>query len=144
MCVCVCVCACARVWPYTVPVLNQDRSVYREDWGEALTNKSVPVICSVNLQSGSVCVLEGVPSDVSPGQVRTKSLHPSLRAQSSLCPSPVCVYCALQALWAPGSQAVFFVGWYHEPFRLGLRFCSNRRLDLWLTAKPLLSCSCCD
>ncbi|KAF3860194.1 hypothetical protein F7725_000449 [Dissostichus mawsoni] len=26
-----------------------------------------------------------------------------------------------------GSQSVVFVGWYHEPFRLGLRFCSNRR-----------------
>lgn len=52
--------------------------MYCEDWGEALTNKSLPVICSVNLQSGSVSVLEGVPSDVSPGQVRTESLHPSL------------------------------------------------------------------
>lgn len=51
--------------------------MYREDWGEALTNKSLPVICSVNLQSGSVSVLEGVPSDVSPGQVRTESLQPS-------------------------------------------------------------------
>ncbi|XP_011620093.2 acylamino-acid-releasing enzyme [Takifugu rubripes] len=82
---------------------NQDRSVYCEDWGEALTNKSLPVICSVNLQSGSVSVLEGVPSDVSPGQ----------------------------ALWAPCGQSVFFVGWYHEPFRLGLKFCSNRRSALF-------------
>eukprot|EP00064_Thunnus_orientalis_P020946 superscaffoldBa00006066_g21098 len=78
--------------------LLEDRSVYCEDWGEALTNKSVPVVCVVNLQSGTVSVLQGVPPDVSPGQ----------------------------ALWAPGSQSVFFVGWYHEPFRLGLRFCSNR------------------
>lgn len=44
----------------------------------------------------------------------------------SLC-TFVCFY--LQALWAPGSQAVFFIGWYHEPFRLGLKFCSNRRLE---------------
>ncbi|KAF1390722.1 hypothetical protein PFLUV_G00060950 [Perca fluviatilis] len=82
---------------------RKDRSVYCEDWGEALTNKSVPVICVVNLQSGSVTVLQGVPPDVSPGQ----------------------------ALWAPGSQSVVFVGWYHEPFRLGLRFCSNRRSVLF-------------
>uniref|UniRef100_A0A8C9Y2M0 Acylamino-acid-releasing enzyme n=1 Tax=Sander lucioperca TaxID=283035 RepID=A0A8C9Y2M0_SANLU len=86
-----------------VIVPKQDRSVYCEDWGEALTNKSVPVICVVNLQTGSVTVLQGVPPDVSPGQ----------------------------ALWAPSSQSVFFVGWYHEPFRLGLRFCSNRRSALF-------------
>ncbi|XP_070825354.1 acylamino-acid-releasing enzyme isoform X2 [Chaetodon trifascialis] len=82
---------------------GKDRSVYCEDWGEALTNKSVPVICVVNLHGGSVSVLQGVPPDVSPGQ----------------------------ALWAPGSQSVFFVGWYHEPFRLGLKFCSNRRSALF-------------
>ncbi|XP_034733471.1 S9 family peptidase [Etheostoma cragini] len=82
---------------------RKDRSVYCEDWGEALTNKSVPVICVVNLQSGSVTVLQDVPPDVSPGQ----------------------------ALWAPCSQSVVFVGWYHEPFRLGLRFCSNRRSALF-------------
>ncbi|XP_060930452.1 S9 family peptidase [Limanda limanda] len=82
---------------------GKDRSVYCEDWGEALTNKSSPVICVLNLQSGTVTVLQGVPPDVSPGQ----------------------------ALWAPGSQSMFFVGWYHEPFRLGLKFCSNRRSALF-------------
>lgn len=81
----------------------KDRSVYCEDWGEALNNKSVPVICVVNLQSGTISVLQGIPHGVSPGQ----------------------------ALWAPGSQSVFFVGWYHEPFRLGLKFCSNRRSALF-------------
>uniref|UniRef100_A0A3B4YUG5 Acylamino-acid-releasing enzyme n=1 Tax=Seriola lalandi dorsalis TaxID=1841481 RepID=A0A3B4YUG5_SERLL len=35
------------------------------------------------------------------------------------------------ALWAPGGQSVVFVGWYHEPFRLGLKFCSNRRSALF-------------
>uniref|UniRef100_A0A8D3EFR6 acylaminoacyl-peptidase n=1 Tax=Scophthalmus maximus TaxID=52904 RepID=A0A8D3EFR6_SCOMX len=80
-----------------------DRSVYCEDWGEALTNKSSPVICVVNLQSGTVAVLQGVLPDISPGQ----------------------------ALWAPGSQSVLFVGWCHEPFRLGLKFCSNRRSALF-------------
>ncbi|XP_071331311.1 acylamino-acid-releasing enzyme isoform X2 [Trachinotus anak] len=81
----------------------KDRSVYCEDWGEALTNKSSPVMCVVNLQNGTVSLLQDVLPDVSPGQ----------------------------ALWAPGSQSVFFVGWYHEPFRLGLRFCSNRRSALF-------------
>ncbi|XP_054904602.1 S9 family peptidase isoform X1 [Poeciliopsis prolifica] len=82
---------------------RKDRSMYREDWGEALTSKSVPVLCVVDLHHGEVDVLQSVPQDVSPGQ----------------------------ALWAPGGQAVFFVGWYHEPFRLGLKFCSNRRSALF-------------
>lgn len=56
-----------------VTVTKQDRSVYCEDWGETLTNKSVPVVCVVNLQCGSVSVLQGVPLDVSPGQVRAGS-----------------------------------------------------------------------
>ncbi|XP_034027659.1 S9 family peptidase isoform X2 [Thalassophryne amazonica] len=82
---------------------RKDRSAYWEDWGEAFTSKSHPVLCAVNLQSGSVDVLQGVPADVSPGQ----------------------------ALWAPGARSVLFVGWYHEPFRLGLKFCSNRRSTLF-------------
>ncbi|XP_027879618.1 acylamino-acid-releasing enzyme isoform X1 [Xiphophorus couchianus] len=82
---------------------RKDRSVYCEDWGEALTSKSVPVLCVVDLHHGEIDVLQSVPQDVSPGQ----------------------------ALWAPCSQAVFFVGWYHEPFRLGLKFCSNRRSALF-------------
>lgn len=88
---------------------NQDRSVYCEDWGEALTNKSLPVICSVNLQSGSVGVLEGVPPDVSPGQVRTESLRPSLQTQSSLCPSSpcVCVFTVLSRLCGLPAASLF-------------------------------------
>lgn len=81
----------------------KDRNVYREDWGEALSSKSVPVLCVVDLQSGTVRVLQGVPPDVSPGQ----------------------------PLWALGGQSVYFVGWYHEPFRLGLKFCTNRRSALF-------------
>ncbi|XP_029995811.1 acylamino-acid-releasing enzyme [Sphaeramia orbicularis] len=82
---------------------GKDRSVYCEDWGEALSNHSLPVLCVVDLHSGDVSVLQGVPPDVSPGQ----------------------------ALWAPGGQGLFFIGWYHEPFRLGLKFCSNRRSSLF-------------
>lgn len=53
-----------------VPMPNQDRSLYCEDWGEALTNRSEPAICVVDLEIGTAEVLEGVPPDVSPGQVR--------------------------------------------------------------------------
>ncbi|XP_067096373.1 S9 family peptidase [Osmerus mordax] len=82
---------------------GKDRSVYWEDWGEGLAGKSLPVLCVADLVKGSISVLQGVPSDVSPGQ----------------------------PLWARGGQAVVFVGWFHEPFRLGLKFCSNRRSALY-------------
>lgn len=81
----------------------KERSVYREDWGEALSQKSVPVLCCVDLKSGSLSVLQGLPSDVSPGQ----------------------------AVWAADGESVFFVGCFHEPYRLGLKFCTNRRSALF-------------
>ncbi|XP_072305483.1 acylamino-acid-releasing enzyme [Eucyclogobius newberryi] len=77
----------------------KERSVYREDWGEALSNKSVPVLCCVDLRSGGLSVLQGAPAEVSPGQ----------------------------AVWSVDGESVFFVGWFHEPYRLGLNFCTNRR-----------------
>ncbi|XP_029575910.1 acylamino-acid-releasing enzyme [Salmo trutta] len=82
---------------------EKDKSVYWEDWGEGLTSKSVPVLCVADVAKGTVTVLQGVPSHVSPGQ----------------------------GLWAHDGESVFFVGWWHEPFRLGLRFCSNRRSALF-------------
>lgn len=33
----------------------------------------------------------------------------------------------LQAFWAANDTGVVFVGWRHEPFRLGLKHCPNRR-----------------
>lgn len=56
--------------------------MYCEDWGEGLTNKSVPAICVVNLQTGEVTVLQGVPEDISPGQVRTE--RPSGHASDTI------------------------------------------------------------
>uniref|UniRef100_A0A8C6UAD8 acylaminoacyl-peptidase n=1 Tax=Neogobius melanostomus TaxID=47308 RepID=A0A8C6UAD8_9GOBI len=82
-------------------LMSNPTDVYREDWGEALSHKSVPVLCCVDLKSGSLSVLQGVPSDVSPGQ----------------------------AVWSMSGESVFFVGWYHEPYRLGLKFCTNLRLS---------------
>ncbi|XP_021790083.1 acylamino-acid-releasing enzyme isoform X3 [Papio anubis] len=37
----------------------------------------------------------------------------------------------IKAFWAPGDAGVVFVGWWHEPFRLGIRFCTNRRSALY-------------
>ncbi|NXH85366.1 APEH enzyme, partial [Edolisoma coerulescens] len=73
--------------------------VYHEDWGEALSTRSEPVLCILDLEGLSLSVLEGVPEHLSPGQ----------------------------ALWSPDDRGVVFVGWWHKPFRLGLNACSNRR-----------------
>ncbi|KAG7273133.1 hypothetical protein CRUP_005461 [Coryphaenoides rupestris] len=76
-----------------------EQFIFYEDWGEALVGKSCPVLCVLDIEGSNVSVLEGVPEDISPGQ----------------------------AFWAPGDTGVVFVGWCHEPFRLGLRYSPNRR-----------------
>ncbi|XP_010588098.1 acylamino-acid-releasing enzyme isoform X4 [Loxodonta africana] len=83
--------------------IKGDQFVFYEDWGENMVSKSTPVLCVLDVESGNISVLEGVPENVSPGQ----------------------------AFWAPGDTGVVFVGWWHEPFRLGVRFCTNRRSALY-------------
>ncbi|XP_035956437.1 acylamino-acid-releasing enzyme isoform X3 [Halichoerus grypus] len=83
--------------------IKGDQFVFYEDWGENMVSKSTPVLCVLDVESGNISVLEGVPESVSPGQ----------------------------AFWAPGDTGVVFVGWWHEPFRLGIRFCTNRRSALY-------------
>ncbi|KYO27826.1 acylamino-acid-releasing enzyme [Alligator mississippiensis] len=83
--------------------LKGEQFIYHEDWGEALGSKSVPALCVLDIESSNVSVLEGVPDHISPGQ----------------------------AFWSPGDTGVVFTGWWHEPFRLGLRHCTNRRSALF-------------
>ncbi|PKU33245.1 acylamino-acid-releasing enzyme-like [Limosa lapponica baueri] len=90
-----------------------EQFVYREDWGEALSTRSVPVLCVLDLEGSSLSVLEGIPEHLSPGQ----------------------------ALWSPDDRGVVFVGWWHEPFRLGLRACSNRRSGIFHLD---LASGCCE
>ncbi|XP_061668184.1 acylamino-acid-releasing enzyme [Syngnathoides biaculeatus] len=80
-----------------------EQFVFYEDWGETLVHKSNPVLCVLDIEGSNVSVLEGVPDNISPGQ----------------------------AFWAPGDTGVVFVGWSHEPFRLGLKFCPNRSSSLF-------------
>ncbi|NXT50342.1 ACPH enzyme, partial [Pluvianellus socialis] len=80
-----------------------EQFVYHEDWGEALSKRSVPVLCVMDVEASSVSVLEGVPEHLSPGQ----------------------------AFWSPDDTGVVFVGWWPEPFRLGLQHCTNRRSALF-------------
>uniref|UniRef100_A0A3B5LEB4 acylaminoacyl-peptidase n=1 Tax=Xiphophorus couchianus TaxID=32473 RepID=A0A3B5LEB4_9TELE len=83
--------------------IKGEQFVYYEDWGEALVGKSCPVLCVLDIEGDNVSVLEGVPDSISPGQ----------------------------AFWAPGDTGVVFIGWWHEPFRLGLKYCPNRRSSLF-------------
>ncbi|XP_058023212.1 acylamino-acid-releasing enzyme-like isoform X1 [Ahaetulla prasina] len=80
-----------------------EQFVFYEDWGETLVAKSIPVLCVLDIESNNVSVLEGVPEYISPGQ----------------------------AFWTPDDTGVVFTGWYHEPFRLGLKYCINRRSSLF-------------
>uniref|UniRef100_A0ABM5FKL0 Acylamino-acid-releasing enzyme n=1 Tax=Pogona vitticeps TaxID=103695 RepID=A0ABM5FKL0_9SAUR len=94
------------------PTTQEEKFMYYDNWGEALGDKSVPVLCVLNLETGEVSVLECIPGHISPGQ----------------------------ALWSPDDKSVVFVGWWHEPFRLGLNACSNRRSALFLLDLSEHSC----
>ncbi|XP_067907578.1 acylamino-acid-releasing enzyme-like [Heterodontus francisci] len=80
-----------------------DQFVYWEDWGETLVNKSTPVLCVLDIESGNISILDGVPEHISPGQ----------------------------AIWAPKDTSIIFVGWWHMPWRLGLKYCTNRKSALY-------------
>lgn len=47
--------------------------MFYEDWGESMVSKSIPVLCVLDIESGNISVLEGVPENVSPGQVSSSS-----------------------------------------------------------------------
>lgn len=51
--------------------LQGEQFVLHEDWGEALVGKSCPVLCVLDIEGDNVSVLEGVPENISPGQVGT-------------------------------------------------------------------------
>ncbi|XP_053156348.1 acylamino-acid-releasing enzyme-like isoform X3 [Hemicordylus capensis] len=81
-----------------------EQFVYHDNWGEALGDKSIPVLCILDVETSEVSLPESIPGHISPGQ----------------------------PLWSPDDKSLVFVGWWHEPFRLGLSACSNRRSALFL------------
>lgn len=76
---------------------------FKEDWGELLVSKHLPVLAVLDTQDQEIRVVEGVPDSISPGQ----------------------------AIWGPDSSGVLFSGWSHEPFRLGLIYCQNRKSRIY-------------
>uniref|UniRef100_A0A8C2L2T8 acylaminoacyl-peptidase n=1 Tax=Cyprinus carpio TaxID=7962 RepID=A0A8C2L2T8_CYPCA len=86
--------------PKTESYFQGQQFEYYEDWGEALVNKSSPVLCVLDIEGSNITVLEGIPANISPGQ----------------------------AFWSPSDTGLVFVGWWHEPFRLGLKYCIQPNL----------------
>lgn len=76
---------------------------FKDDWGEQLVSKCSPVIVLFDMETDDIRVLEGVPDNVSAGQVR----------------------------WGPKDESVVFVGWFNEPYRLGLIYCPIRKNALY-------------
>ncbi|XP_076468947.1 LOW QUALITY PROTEIN: acylamino-acid-releasing enzyme-like [Babylonia areolata] len=76
--------------------------IYQETWGEQLVERHRTVVCQPNVSTDQVTLLDQVPDQYSPGQV----------------------------LWGPDNEVVF-AAWCHEPFRLGLRFCVQRRSSVF-------------
>ncbi|XP_043564339.1 acylamino-acid-releasing enzyme-like isoform X5 [Chiloscyllium plagiosum] len=85
------------------PVKQADQFLYLEDWGEGLVNQSTPVLCVLDIETGNISELQGIPEHISPGQ----------------------------AIWAPTDNGIIFVGWWHIPWRLGLKYCTNRKSVLY-------------
>lgn len=54
---------------FAVSPLQGEQFAFYEDWGEALGGKSSPVLCVLDIEGDNVSVLEGVPENISPGQV---------------------------------------------------------------------------
>ncbi|NXU55433.1 ACPH enzyme, partial [Turnix velox] len=103
-------------------LLQGEQFVYHEDWGEALSKRSVPNLCVMDIEASSISVLESIPEHLSPGQV-TMGIPREAEKGGFRASSPLI---SLQAFWSPDDTGVVFVGWCPEPFRLGLQHCTNR------------------
>uniref|UniRef100_M4F707 acylaminoacyl-peptidase n=1 Tax=Brassica campestris TaxID=3711 RepID=M4F707_BRACM len=75
---------------------------WEEEWGEAYAGKKQPALFVINVESGEVEHIKGVPRSISVGQV----------------------------VWSPNSkdsaQYLVFVGWLGGKRKLGIKYCSNR------------------
>ncbi|CAL1532079.1 unnamed protein product [Lymnaea stagnalis] len=97
-------------------VRRGDEFEHIETWGEQLTERVHPVVCVLDIESNTVSVLENIPDDESAGQ----------------------------AMWGPDDAGIVVCTWKHSPYRLGLKFCCQRKsalyyLDLQKGSLDLLS-----
>ncbi|KAJ0232706.1 Acylamino-acid-releasing enzyme [Hirschfeldia incana] len=75
---------------------------WEEEWGEAYAGKKQPALFVINVDSGDVEAIKGVPRSISVGQV----------------------------VWSPNSkgsaQYLVFVGWLGDKRKFGIKYCANR------------------
>jgi acylaminoacyl-peptidase len=90
------------------------QSEHVEDWGEQLTGKKCAALFVVDVPSGAVHAVRGLPADSSCGQV----------------------------VWAPGDTALVFTAWpfaaknFNTLRRLGAIYCLNRPCAIYTVAAP--------
>ncbi|XP_023642014.1 acylamino-acid-releasing enzyme isoform X1 [Capsella rubella] len=93
---------------------------WEDEWGEAYAGKRQPAMFVINLDSGKVQPIKGIPRSLSVGQV----------------------------IWSPNSkgsdQYLVFVGWSGGKRKLGIKYCSNRPCAIYTTKFTDASSSCSD
>ncbi|WVZ58981.1 hypothetical protein U9M48_009193 [Paspalum notatum var. saurae] len=88
---------------------------WEETWGETYSKKRIPALFVVNISSGEVRAVKGIPRSLSVGQV----------------------------IWAPSSSySLVFVAWSSDngfqgtPRKLGIKYCYNRPCALFVAPDP--------
>ncbi|VDM39972.1 unnamed protein product [Toxocara canis] len=80
-----------------------DKFKLTESWGEQRTDVCRPVLCIMDVISGSIAVIDQIPENLSP----------------------------IYSVWTPNDEGVVFFGLKNEPFKLGKVYCNNRRGTLY-------------
>lgn len=80
---------------------------WEEDWGETYAGKRQPSLFVININSGEVQAVKGIPKSLSVGQVVWAPLNEGLH------------------------QYLVFVGWSSETRKLGIKYCYNRPCALY-------------
>ncbi|XP_044484108.1 acylamino-acid-releasing enzyme-like isoform X2 [Mangifera indica] len=80
---------------------------WEEDWGETYAGKRQPSLFLINIDSGEVQTVKGIPKSLSVGQV----------------------------VWAPSTEGSYqylvFVGWPSDSRKLGIKYCYHRPCSLY-------------
>ncbi|XP_019059085.1 PREDICTED: acylamino-acid-releasing enzyme isoform X2 [Tarenaya hassleriana] len=88
------------------------RGDWEEEWGEAYAGKRQPALFVINVDSGEVQPVKGIPRSLSVGQV----------------------------VWSPyvkgSAQYLVFVGWSGDKRKLGIKYCYNRPCALYAIKLP--------
>uniref|UniRef100_A0A0M3IRW0 DUF295 domain-containing protein n=1 Tax=Ascaris lumbricoides TaxID=6252 RepID=A0A0M3IRW0_ASCLU len=120
-----------------------------ENWGEQRNEICRPMLCIMDVLSGSVTVIDQIPDSLSPaygekfrlvenwGEQRNEICRPMLCIMDVLSGSVTVIdqipdsLSPAYSVWAPDDRGVVFFGIKNEPFKLGKIYCSNRRGTLY-------------